>query len=62
MASKINPILFRLNIQNKNCWYDNFKFKDLTLNQDQESNQWLNYLNSNEVKSYKENLQSKKRI
>ena len=62
MASKINPILFRLGIQNKNCWYDNFKFKDLTLNQYQTSNQWSNYLNSDEVKSYKENLQSKKRI
>ena len=60
MASKINPILFRLNIQNKNYLYDEFKVEDLTLYL--KLNKWNNCLNSNHVKVYKENLKSKKRI
>lgn len=60
MASKINPILFRLNIQNKNYWYDQFKLEKF----DKDSNltRWNNHLNSDIVQSYKENIRSKKRV
>ena len=57
MASKINPILFRLNIQKKNDWYNNINH-----NKNISVINWNKYLNSAIIERYKQSLKSKKRI